>query len=197
MAGLVNNPKMPVQLVFAGKSHPHDVPGKQLLQQVARLTRDPAFAGKVVFVEDYDINVGRHLVQGVDVWLNNPRRPLEACGTSGQKVVLNGGLNLSVLDGWWAEAYDGHNGFAIGMGETHQSTAVHDARDGESLLRVLRDEVIPLYYDRDQDGLPRQWIARMKRAIRTLGWRFSADRMVMDYVQHGYIPAAGGTSCRF
>ena len=197
MAGLVNNPKMPVQLVFAGKSHPHDVPGKQLLQQVARLTRDPAFAGKVVFVEDYDINVGRHLVQGVDVWLNNPRRPLEACGTSGQKVVLNGGLNLSVLDGWWAEAYDGQNGFAIGMGETHQSTDIHDTRDGESLLRVLRDEVIPLYYDRDQDGLPRQWIARMKRAIRTLGWRFSADRMVMDYVQNGYIPAAGGTSCQF
>jgi starch phosphorylase len=197
IAALVNNPKRPVQLVFAGKSHPHDLPGKQLLQRIAQLTRDAAFAGKVVFVEDYDINVGRHLVQGVDVWLNNPRRPLEACGTSGQKTVLNGGLNLSVLDGWWAEAYDGLNGFAIGLGETHQSTDVHDARDGDSLLRVLRDDVIPLYYDRDQDGLPRKWIARMKRAIRTLGWRFSSDRMVMDYVHHAYIPAAGGTSCRF
>jgi len=155
---------------------------------------DPRSAGKVLFVEDYDINVGRHLVQGVDVWLNNPRRPLEACGTSGQKVVLNGGLNLSVIDGWWAEAYDGLNGFAIGRGETHTSTERHDARDGESLLRVLREEVIPLYYERDRDGLPRRWIGRMKRAIRTLGWRFSADRMVMDYVLKTYIPAAGGTS---
>ena len=110
---------MPIQFVFAGKSHPHDQPGKEVLQQIARLMRDPRFAGKVLFVEDYDINMGRHLVQGVDVWLNNPRRPLEACGTSGQKVVLNGGLNLSILDGWWAEAYDGLNGFAIGAGETH------------------------------------------------------------------------------
>lgn len=130
----------------------------------------------------------------MDVWLNNPRRPLEACGTSGQKVVLNGGLNLSVIDGWWAEAYDGQNGFAIGMGETHTSPEVHDARDGESLLRVPKDRVIPLYYDRDKGGLPREWIARMKRAIRTLGWRFSADRMVMDYVLKAYIPAVGGTS---
>ena len=149
-----------------------------------------------MFIEDYDINVGRHLVQGVDVWLNNPRRPLEACGTSGQKVVLNGGLNLSVLDGWWAEAYDGLNGFAIGRGETHSSTDVHDARDAAALATVLRDEVVPLYYDRDRDGLPREWIARMKRAIRTLGWRFSADRMVMDYVLSAYIPAAGGTVVR-
>ena len=144
--------------------------------------------------EDYDISLGRQLVHGVDVWMNNPRRPLEACGTSGQKVVLNGGLNLSVIDGWWAEAYDGLNGFAIGTGETHTSIDVHDRRDARSLLAVLRDEVIPLYYDRDRDGLPREWIARMKRAIRTLGWRFSADRMVMDYVRHSYIPAAGGVS---
>jgi glycogen phosphorylase len=150
--------------------------------------------GKIVFIEDYDISVGRDLVQGVDVWLNNPRRPLEACGTSGQKVVLNGALNLSVLDGWWAEAYDGLNGFAIGRGDTHTSAAVHDARDGRALVDVLRDEVVPLYYDRDRDGLPREWIARVKRAIRTLGWRFSADRMVMDYVLKAYIPAAGGTS---
>jgi starch phosphorylase len=191
---LVSNPRMPVQFVFAGKSHPRDQPGKAVLQEIVRLTRDARCAGKVVFVEDYDISVGRHLVQGVDVWLNTPRRPLEACGTSGQKVVLNGGLNLSILDGWWAEAYDGLNGFAIGMGETHSSTDVHDVRDGDSLRRVLRDTVVPLYYQRDRDGLPREWIARIKRAIRTLGWRFSADRMVMDYVLKTYIPAAGGTS---
>jgi starch phosphorylase len=185
---------MPVQVIFAGKAHPQDGPGKQILQQIATLTRDPEFAGKVVFIEDYDINVGRHLVQGVDVWLNNPRRPLEACGTSGQKVVLNGALNLSVLDGWWAEAYDGLNGFAIGLGETHSSIDMHDARDANALLAVVRDQVVPLYYDRNADGLPRGWIARVKRAIRTLGGRFSADRMVMDYVLSSYIPAAGGTS---
>ncbi len=195
LAALVNDPQRPVQFVFAGKAHPHDGPGKEILQEIARLTRDPRFAGKIVFVEDYDINVGRHLVQGVDLWINNPRRPLEACGTSGQKVVLNGGLNLSILDGWWAEAYDGRNGFAIGAGETHSSVEVHDARDARALLDTLRNEVVPLFYDRDGDGLPREWIARMKRAIRTLGWRFSADRMVLDYVRECYIPAAGGRSC--
>jgi starch phosphorylase len=170
------------------------VPGKDMLRDIVQLMRDPRFAGKMLFVEDYDINVGRYLVQGVDVWLNTPRRPLEASGTSGQKAVLNGGLNLSILDGWWAEAYDGLNGFAIGRGETHTSETLHDLRDAEALLKVLQEEVIPLYYDRDRDGLPCGWIARMKRAIRTLGWRFSADRMVADYVTKSYIPAAGGTS---
>ncbi|HET6207100.1 MAG TPA: alpha-glucan family phosphorylase, partial [Terracidiphilus sp.] len=181
LASLVNDPKRPVQFLFAGKAHPHDEPGKLVLQQIARMMRDTGLGDKFVFIEDYDINVGRYLVQGVDVWLNNPRRPLEASGTSGQKVVLNGGLNLSVLDGWWAEAYDGLNGFAIGSGRTHTNVEVHDKRDGEDLYRVLRDEVIPLYYDRDHDGLPRGWIKRMKRTIRTLGWRFNADRMVIDY----------------
>ena len=194
LASVVNDPKRPVQFVFAGKAHPLDEPAKRILQQVAELTRDPKFADRFVFVEDYDINVGRHLVQGVDVWLNNPRRPFEASGTSGQKVVLNGGLNLSVLDGWWAEAYDGMNGFAIGTGRTHSSMSVHDTRDGDDLLRTLREEVIPLYYQRDRDGLPRGWIRRMKRTIRTLGWRFNADRMVMDYTLKCYVPAAGGTS---
>jgi starch phosphorylase len=195
LASMVNDPKRPVQFIFAGKAHPHDDPGKRVLQEIAELMRHPKFAEKVTFVEDYDINVGRYLVQGVDVWLNNPRRPLEASGTSGQKVVLNGGLNLSVLDGWWAEAYDGLNGFAIGVGRTHTQWDLHDVRDGEDLYRVLRDEVIPLYYHRDQDGLPRGWIKRMKRTIRTLGWRFNADRMVMDYALNCYMPAAGATSC--
>jgi len=194
MAELIGDPKRPVQFVFAGKAHPHDKPGKTILQKIAQLARDPRFAGRLVFVEDYDINTCRHFVQGVDVWLNNPRRPLEASGTSGQKVILNGGLNLSILDGWWAEAYDGSNGFAIGDGETHNDTATHDVRDGESLYEVLKDEVIPLYYERDRDGLPRSWIKRMKRAVSTLGWRFSSDRMVMDYVTKCYVPAAGGTS---
>ncbi len=194
LGSMVNDAKRPVQFVFAGKAHPRDDPGKRMLQEIAQMMRKPQFADKFVFVEDYDINVGRHFVQGVDVWLNNPRRPLEASGTSGQKVVLNGGLNLSVLDGWWAEAYDGLNGFAIGTGRTHSHMDVHDARDGEDLYRALVDEVIPLYYQRDHDGLPRGWIKRMKRTIRTLGWRFNADRMVMDYTRQCYVPAAGGTS---
>ena len=194
LASMVNDPNRPVQFVFAGKAHPMDEPGKRVLQQIAELTRDPKVGERFVFVENYDINVGRFFVQGVDVWLNNPRRPLEASGTSGQKVVLNGGLNLSVLDGWWAEAYDSLNGFAIGTGRTHSNMNVHDTRDGEDLYRTLREEVIPLFYQRDRYGLPRGWIKRMKRTIRTLGWRFNANRMVMDYTQKCYIPAAGGTS---
>ena len=194
LAQMVNDPKRPVQFVFAGKAHPHDVPGKQMLQQVAQLMHGSAFSDRLIFIEDYDIDVGRHFVQGVDVWLNTPRKPMEASGTSGQKVVLNGGLNLSILDGWWAEAYDGLNGFAIGVGRAHSNTGLHDARDGDDLYRVLKEEVIPLYYARDEDGLPRGWIRRMKRTIRTLGWRFNADRMVMDYTLKCYVPAAGGTS---
>jgi len=194
LASMVNDPNRPVQFVFAGKAHPMDEPGKRVLQQIAELTRDLKVGERFVFVENYDINVGRFFVQGVDVWLNNPRRPLEASGTSGQKVVLNGGLNLSVLDGWWAEAYDSLNGFAIGTGRTHSNMNVHDTRDGEDLYRTLREQVIPLFYQRDRDGLPRGWIKRMKRTIRTLGWRFNANRMVMDYTQKCYVPAAGGTS---
>ncbi len=195
IAELINHPQRPLQLVFAGKAHPRDQAGKEVLQKIAKMAKDPKFQGKIVFVENYDINLARHLVQGVDVWLNNPRRPLEASGTSGQKVVLNGVLNLSILDGWWAEAYDGSNGFAIGTGGTHVNTEIHDHRDAEALFRVLNEQVIPLYYQRDERGLPRAWIARMKRAMRSLGWRFSADRMVMDYVLNCYVPAAGGTSC--
>ena len=194
LASLVNDPQRPIQFVIAGKGHPRDEPAKGVLRQIQELSRDSRFLGKLVFLEDYDISLGRQLVQGVDVWLNNPRRPQEASGTSGQKVLLNGGLNLSVLDGWWAEAYDGANGFAIGRGEAHTSPEAHDRRDAEELLRVLADEVVPLFYDRDPDGVPRAWTARMKRAIHTLGWRFNADRMVMDYVRLCYLPAAGGLS---
>src|SRR4029079_6703843 len=126
LAEIVNSSSLPVQLVFAGKAHPEDRFGKELIQNIVRLTRDPRFSGRIVFVEDYDMNVARHLVQGVDVWLNNPRRPQEASGTSGEKVMLTGGLTCSTLDGWWAEAYDGQNGFAIGVGQTHSSVAVQD-----------------------------------------------------------------------
>lgn len=185
----------PVQFIYAGKAHPADENGKSIIQRIYKLTKEKEFEGKIVLLENYDINVGRHLVQGVDVWLNNPRRPLEASGTSGQKVVLNGGLNCSILDGWWAEAFDGYNGFAIGTGRTHVDPAVQDQRDTDDLYDVLLNQVIPLYYDRDQHDMPLKWIYRMKRAVRTLGWRFNADRMVMDYVSEAYIRAAGGVSC--
>jgi starch phosphorylase len=192
---IVNDPNRPVQFIFAGKAHPKDEPGKQFIQRIANLRHDARFAARIVFIEDYDINVCRHLVQGVDVWLNNPRRPLEASGTSGQKVVLNGGLNLSVLDGWWAEAYDGTNGFAIGRGTNHVDDKQTDRRDAESLFETLEKEVIPMFYDRDVDGLPRAWIKRMMNSIGSLAWRFSAHRMVMDYTRACYLPAAGGLSC--
>jgi glycogen phosphorylase len=185
----------PVQLVFSGKAHPADRPGQDLLRTVFHATLAPDTRHRIVFLEDYDINVGRHLVQGVDVWLNNPRRPQEASGTSGQKVVMNGGLNMSVLDGWWAEAYDGLNGFAIGDGTTHVIQEEQDRRDAESLYRVIEELAVPLYYDRDEYGVPHGWVARMKQSLRTLGWRFNTDRMLMDYTRECYLPAAGTTSC--
>jgi starch phosphorylase len=188
---LVNHPEQPVQFIYAGKAHPNDEQGKRLLQQVFHVSRDPRFVGRVVFIENHDINVGRHLAQGVDLWLNTPRRPNEACGTSGQKVVLNGGLNLSTLDGWWAQAYDGANGFAIGEGGEHADPDRQDQLDLEALYRVLETEVVPLFYDRDADGVPHEWVASQRRAIRTLAGRFSARRMVMDYTLNCYLPAVG------
>jgi glycogen phosphorylase len=194
LARLINDAKRPIQLVFAGKAHPRDNEGKALMQNIARFSYEASNKLRVVFVEDYDYNVARHLVQGVDVWLNNPRRPLEACGTSGQKVVLNGGLNLSVLDGWWNEAYDGRNGFAIGHGGMHNDQAVQNKRDVEYLFKTLENEVIPLYYHRDSQGIPSSWVKRMKHGMMSMGWRFIADRMVKDYAERFYLPAAGATS---
>jgi starch phosphorylase len=192
---LLDSTERPVQVIFAGKAHPKDEPGKRFIQEIANLRNDSRFGGRVVFIEDYDINVCRHLIQGVDVWLNNPRRPLEASGTSGQKTVLNGGLNCSILDGWWAEAYDGSNGFAIGKGTSHADDRITDKRDAEYLYQTIEESVIPIFYNRDRDGVPRQWIKRMMNSISTLAWRFSSHRMVMDYARQVYVPAAGGLSC--
>jgi len=194
LAKLVGDAHRPIQIIFAGKAHPRDDEGKRLLQRIAQYSFNPACRRRIVFVEDYDYNVARHLVQGVDVWLNNPRRPLEACGTSGQKVVLNGGLNLSVLDGWCNEAYDGSNGFAIGHGGMHNDPDIQYQRDAEYLYETLEKEVIPLYYERDTIGIPLHWVKRMKKAIQSLGWRFNADRMVKDYAERFYLPSASGTS---
>ncbi len=194
LAKLIEDARRPIQIVFAGKAHPRDNEGKQLLQRIAQYSYNSAYLRRIVFVENYDYNVARHLVQGVDVWLNTPRRPLEACGTSGQKVVLNGGLNLSVLDGWWNEAYDGNNGFAIGHGGMHNDPGVQYQRDADYLYETLEKDVIPLYYDRDAGGIPHNWVKRMKHAIQSLGWRFNADRMVKDYAERFYLPAASATS---
>ncbi len=193
---LLNNPQRPVQLVFAGKAHPKDEGGKGLIQEIYRLRQDPRFTDKLCFVENYDISVARHLVQGVDVWLNNPERPREACGTSGQKVLLNGGLNCSVPDGWWAEAADGRNGFSIGWGFEHADKEEQRKHDAAALYAVLEDEVVPTFYDRNAQGVPVEWVQHMRHAILTLAWRFNSDRMVRDYVEKMYLPAAGGVSCQ-
>lgn len=193
LAGICGGPGAPVQFVFAGKAHPRDDEGKRLMQQVIALTRDSRF--RIVFLDDYDLNVGRHLVQGADVWLNTPLRPLEASGTSGQKAALNGALNLSSLDGWWAEACDGRNGFAFGRETTHADPGVQWNRDAASLYDVLEREVVPMFFDGGATGRPDRWIHAMKRSIATLSWRFNADRMVKDYIERLYLPAAGGVSC--
>lgn len=194
LAKLIEDVDRPIQIIFAGKAHPRDDDGKRLLQRIAKFSYNSAYRNRVVFIENYDYNVARHLVQGVDVWLNTPQRPLEACGTSGQKVVLNGGLNLSVLDGWWNEAYDGKNGFAIGHGGMHNDPNIQYQRDAEYLYETLEKQVIPLYYDRDRGGIPHSWVESMKHTIRTLGWRFSADRMVKDYAERFYLPTATAVS---
>jgi starch phosphorylase len=187
---LVTDPKKPVQIIFAGKAHPADEPGKLIIQQVYRAVKDAHFAGRLVFLEDYDMDMARYLVQGVDVWLNNPRRPREASGTSGEKAALNGTLNFSVLDGWWREGYNGKNGWAIGDGKDYADLEQQDEADALSLYNTLENEIIPLYYtQRSADGLPGEWIARIKESIRTLAPQFSMRRMVKEYMTHFYKPA--------
>jgi len=188
---LVNHPGRPVQFLFSGKAHPQDEPAKEFIRQVYHFSQEPGLAGRIVFLEDYDINVGRHLVQGVDLWLNNPRRPMEASGTSGQKAALNGTPNLSILDGWWREAYNGKNGWAIGEEQDQADTNLQDALDSESLYRTLEQEVVPAFYTREADGIPMTWIALMKAAIASVTPAFSTRRMMKEYVDLMYLPAAG------
>ena len=188
---LLTNPERPVQVVFAGKAHPADKPGQAIVRRLYELSQMPELRGHVVILEDYDMNVSRHLLEGADLWLNAPRRPLEACGTSGMKAVFNCTLNCSILDGWWDEAYDGVNGFAYGDRLVHVDPAVHDRRDAEALIEVLQNEVVPCYYGSRVNGVPEEWLGRVKRALRTLGWRYNSDRMVMDYARLAYVPASG------
>lgn len=196
LARLLGDPERPVQLVFAGKAHPADQAGQELIRSIQRLSADPRFHGKVLFVEDYDMAVGRALTRGVDVWLNNPRRPLEASGTSGQKAAMNGVLNLSVLDGWWPEGFDGGNGWAIGGERSFADEARADAADADELYALLEREVVPLYYARDAAGVPTGWMERSARAIASVTPRFNAQRMVKDYV-HGYYAPASARGARF
>lgn len=186
LLNLINNADLPVQFVFAGKAHPQDQGAKLILQEVARWETSTGVGDRSVFLQNYDHEIARQLVQSVDVWLNVPRRPLEASGTSGEKVAMNGGLNLSVLDGWWLEGYDGTNGFAVGNEVEATETGDIDASDAESLYRVLEEQVVPLYYDRDSEGLPRKWISMMKNSIATLVPEFNSDRMVEEYARRIY-----------
>jgi glycogen phosphorylase len=187
---ILTNPERPVQILFAGKAHPHDSAGKDLIRQIIHFVRDPEIRSSVVFVEDYDIRVARHLVQGADVWLNTPRRPNEASGTSGMKLLPNGGLNFSVLDGWWAEGYDREVGWAIGRGENYDNDEYQDTVEADALYNLLEKDVAPLFYERDPQNLPRRWIAKMKTSMKRLSPVFNTNRMVMEYAERFYLPAA-------
>jgi starch phosphorylase len=191
LARLVTDERRPVQIVFAGKAHPADEWGKRILQTVYTHSRDPRFQGRIAFLEDYELHAAHRLVQGVDLWLNLPRPPLEACGTSGMKAALNGVPQLSTLDGWWAEGFAGDNGWALPATSPDEDA---DAADAEQLYAMLESQVVPLFYERDDMGIPRVWIARMKHAMRVAGTRFTAERMVQEYMRDYYAPAMRGTS---
>jgi starch phosphorylase len=186
------NPWKPVQILFAGKAHPADDYGKHLIHEIYSIAADNGIAGHVAFVENYEIHTAHFLTQGVDAWLNNPRPPLEACGTSGQKAGMNGVLNVSILDGWWYEGHNGNNGWAIGEPPTDLDVRNDDAADADSLYRLLEEQIVPLYYDRDQNGLPHGWIRMAKESLRSIVPRFSARRMLKEYTTRMYVPACTG-----
>ena len=188
LSNIINNAEYPVQIIIAGKAHPLDTPGKEIIKEIIHNASDEKFRNRIIFLEDYDINVARYLVQGADIWLNNPRRPQEASGTSGMKAALNGVLNLSILDGWWCEGYTDETGFKIGNGEEYESVETQDYLEAEMLYSVLEKEVIPLFYDLDEVGMPSDWIGKMKAAIHMAGKDFSAHRMLMDYTNKFYLP---------
>ena len=189
LLALLHHADKPVQIIFAGKAHPADEPAKRLIQDIYRLIKKAECGGRLVFLADYDQNIARHLIHGVDVWLNTPRRPYEASGTSGQKAALNGVLNMSILDGWWPEGFNGTNGWTIGSEELLEDEEAQDAHDSEALFSLLENEVVPMFYRRDEQYLPHEWIAMMKESIMTLGPLFSTRRMVKEYITEMYLPA--------
>ncbi len=188
LARLLWDDKRPVQVVFAGKAHPADRPGQQVIQEIFERSRSEQLHGRVFILEDYDIRIARYLVAGVDIWLNNPRRPLEASGTSGMKAGANGVVNLSVLDGWWDEGWIGDNGWAIGGREVNHDEGAQDWADAQDLYRILEQEAVPRYYERDADGLPSTWLELMRRSMGSTLWRFSTTRMLHEYVERMYLP---------
>ena len=190
LINILTNPERPVQLVLAGKAHPQDAAGQEMITQWIEFARRPEVRSRVIFLSDYDVLMAEHLVQGVDVWVNTPRRPWEASGTSGMKVLVNGGLNLSELDGWWAEAYSPEVGWAIGDGREHGDDPSWDAAEAESLYAVIEKEVIPEFYARDEHGIPRSWVARMRESMARLTPFFSSNRAVRQYTEEHYISAA-------
>lgn len=190
LARILTKPGKPVQLIFSGKAHPADDAGKQLIRTIIQTIKNEPFRGRMVFIEDYDINIARYLVQGADVWLNTPRRPLEACGTSGMKAAANGALSLSILDGWWDEGYLGDNGWAIGAGEEYHNPEYQDQIESRDLYDLLEQSVTPLFYERGIDDIPRDWISMIKRSITSVCPEFNSHRMVSDYVEHSYVPCA-------
>jgi glucan phosphorylase len=187
---MVKDRLRPIQFIFAGKAHPRDDEGKKYIQRIIHLSKYSDLKGHLVFIENYDVHVARQMVSGCDIWLNNPRRPLEASGTSGQKAGCHGCLNLSIMDGWWREGYDGNNGFAIGADDHPASIEMQDQQDSANLYRALTEEVIPMFYNRDDKGVPRQWIKRIRHAMATLVPQFNTWRMVQDYTRNYYLPKA-------
>ena len=188
---IVNNLSMPLQIIFAGKAHPHDDAGKEYIRQIVEFSRRPQFLGKVIFLENYNIGVAKRLVSGVDVWLNNPVRPMEASGTSGQKIVLHGGLNLSIMDGWWCEAYNGTNGWSIGNGEESDNYDEQYRLDANRLYEVLEHQIIPTYYDRNEHNIPVKWLKQVRNAIASIAPVYNTDRMVKEYTLRYYLKEAG------
>jgi starch phosphorylase len=188
ITALITDAERPVQFIFAGKAHPADRPGQGVIQTIFEHSRSEALRGKVFILEDYDMRVGRNLVQGVDVWLNNPRRPLEASGTSGMKAAMNGVINVSILDGWWDEGFKGDNGWAIGGRDPNPDEGAQDWADSQDLYRLLEDQIVPLWYDRDERGMPQGWLDRMRKAMGTSLWDFSTTRMLAQYVEQMYLP---------
>ncbi len=193
---LLSNPKRPVQLIIAGKAHPADQAGQDLIQEWVQFSRQPETRPHIIFLSDYDTLLAEHLVQGVDVWINTPRRPWEACGTSGMKVLVNGGLNLSVLDGWWADAHTPEVGWALGDGQEHGDDPRRDAVEADALYDLLEREVVPEFYARDAQGIPTAWVKRMRESMARLTPRFSANRSVREYTEHHYLAAAAAYRTR-
>ena len=189
---IITNPYRPVQIIFAGKAHPADEPGKLLIQEVYRAVKDNRSGGRLIFLEDYDMNIARYLVQGVDIWMNNPRRPNEASGTSGMKAALNGALNFSILDGWWREGYNGKNGWSIGTEKEYTDLNQQDNDDAQSIYESLEKEIIPLFYERNAEKIPVEWLKVVKESLRTLTPQFSLRRMLKEYMSDYYLPAIEG-----